>query len=383
MKNCLYRFAFYSVVAAVVMTALIVPGFPSVHPAHAQQPPINALYLLTMPSDYQAFENLIKSYKDNGADTLIIRPVANRGSVDKQALAKAVFFAHSAGMKLFAILPTRSMTFLLEEHPDWEDMHYDLKSGTFQPAGKLDLFNPFVIVYLSDLFRDIAGYSLDGILLDEDFHYKDTEGMSKPAIERYKQKYGTSFSPRSALRQVKEDEQNHRLEEYGEAFWSLAELKKNALLLAVQNIMQSSHAVNKEVKFGVTLHVPGMFVKEREVLAWYSLDMNAFKKINVDFFWLGIPHREIRAQQDLNYKKSIEVVSRSVTSAMYLVNDPHRTIIGIQTISTAGKILPLFEIEEVSTQAKKTGDPGIALMVAPDTQLPPELTQKIFKRQPE
>jgi hypothetical protein len=319
------------------------------------------------------------SYRDAGANTVIIRPVSREGRIDKQLLAKAVFLVHSAGLKLFVILPTRGISFLLGEHPEWEDIYYDLRSGTFQPSGKLDLFNPYVTVYLSDLFRDVAGYSVDGILLDDDFYYSDTEGMSKLAMERYTQKYGSSYPVRSALGKVKGDKpQYHRSEEYGEGFWNLAELKKNILLLVLKNIVDSSRAVNKQVKFWIPLHVPGLFLKEKELLAWYSHDMNAFKKIDLNFFWFAIPHRDIRAEQNIDYKKSIETVSRLVTSSTSLVDDPGKIIIGVQTTSLAGKILPLSEIEEVSMQMKKAGNTGIAFMVEPDTRLPSLLTKKIF-----
>jgi hypothetical protein len=384
MRSCRCRCALISILPAIFLVLLTMPGSPAIRLSLAEQQHVSALYLLTPPSDYKAFQDLVLSYRDSGANTLIIRPVSIRGSVDKQMLAKAVFFAHTSGMRLFVILPTRGMSFLLDDHPDWEDMYYNVNNRTVEPAGKLDLFNPSVTVYLSDLFRDIAGYSVDGILLDEDFYYGDTEGLSDLAMARYKKKYGSSYSVRSELGRLKGDALlNHQPEEYGEGFWNLAELKKNTLLVLLKNIMQSSRSANKEVKFGIALHIPGLFLKEKHVLAWYAHDMSAFKKMDINYFWLVIPHRDIRAQQDINYKKSIEAVARMATSSLSVVNDPGKVIIAVQAFSSSGKALPLTEIEEVSAQAKKAGDPGIAFMVEPDTQLPPELTKKIFKHQQE
>jgi hypothetical protein len=359
------------------------PGSPLAASGDARQhAPANALYLLTLPADYKEFDELVMGFKESGADTLIIRPVLDRGVVDRQALAKAVFFAHKAGLKLFVILPTRGMNFLLKEHPDWEDMRYDLQSGTIQPTGRLDLFNPYVVVYLSDFFRNIAEYSVDGILLDEDCYYSETEGMSAIALERYRQKYGSAFSASNAFGRVSGNSLgNHPPEEYGEAFWELAELKKNNLLLLMNNLIRSSRAKSKQVRFGIQLHVSGLFSKEKELLAWYSFDMTALRKLDLDFFWLPIPHRDIRVQQDLTYKQSIELVSRITQSSMSLLSTTQTILVGLQTASSPGKILPLSEIEEISGQVKKGGEAGIAFMLDPGTQLPSQLTKKIFNRQ--
>ncbi|HUJ17313.1 MAG TPA: hypothetical protein VL197_04910 [Nitrospirota bacterium] len=346
---------------------------------------VNGIYLLAPPTDYKVFEERVIVYRKAGADTLIIRPVTDRGGVNRQLLAKAVFFAHHAGMRLFVVLPTRSMSALIEQHPDWEDMYYDPRSGTVEPSGTLDLFNPYVTVYLSDLFRDIAGYSVDGIILDEDFSYSDTEGMSDLALDRYRKKYGSSLSVRSAFGMLPgiRDQKTHSLELYGEGFWNLAEMKKNALLVLLRNIMQASRAVNKQVTFGIALHVPGLFLKDRELLAWYGHDLETLKKMDINYYWLAIPHREDRTQQDSTDKMAIETASRTVISWLALVNEPGRIIIAIQTFSSSGKILPLSEIEEVAMQVKKTGNPGLAFMVEQETELPPELTRKIFRYHPE
>lgn len=377
------KFYFYRIVcfglAAVFAWLTFAVAAPRVEARHT---PVNAVYLLTVPSEYQAFENLVKSCKDSGANTLIIRPVSGGGSVDKRTIAKAVFFAHAAGMKLFVILPTRAVPVLLEEHPEWEDMQYDLRSGTIQPTGKIDLLNQKVADYFSDFFKDIAGYSVDAILLDEDFYYGDVEGMSGQALKLYKQKYASSFSAHDAFDKVKDDgQQNHLLDEYTDIFWNLAELKKERLLLFLKNIIQSAQTVNKEVRFGVPLPVNCIFLTQKEMLAWHSIDITALQKMDANIFWLSVRHRDIRAQQDLNYKKTIEVVSRIVMTSMSLVNDPAKVIIAIQTTSPSRKLLPMSEIEEVSSQAKKAGEPGIAVMIEPHSQLPAVLTKKIFKRQ--
>lgn len=348
------------------------------------QPPINALYLLNPPSEYDAFDRLVKTYNGTGAETVIIRPVSSDGILDRKLLAKAVFFAHASAIKLFVLLPTRSMRSLTRGHPEWQDAQYSLQTGNLEPVDRLDLFNPYVMVYLTDFFRDVAGYAVDGIILDEDYYYGDTEGMSDHALRRYKQQYRSPFPARKSLGGVKGNlAREHDVNAYGEAFWNLTELKRARLLVLLQNVIQASRAVNKQIRFGVALHVPGLFPKEKELLAWYSHDVNTFRKSNINFFWLAIPHRDMRDEKEINYKKSIETVARLAMSSLSLVNDPRMLLFGVQSVTNAGKLLPLSEIEEVSMQVRRSGDTGIAFMVSPDAQLPRELTRKIFKKRME
>jgi hypothetical protein len=296
-------------------------------------------------------------------------------------LAKSVFFAHSSGLKLLVLLPTRAMHYLFKEHPEWQDIQYAVSSGSLEPVDRLDLFDPHVTASLTDIFRDIAGYSIDGIILDEDFCYPDTDGMSKTARARYKQTFGRSFPIRTSVGRINGLlPHEHAVDAYGEAFWNLAVLKRERLLILLKNIMQASRAVNKDLTFGIALHIPGLFLDDRELLAWYSHDLGAFRKLGVDYFWLAIPHREIRVRKDINYRKSIETVARITVSSLSLVNNPAMMVIAVQTVTPEGKPLSLTEVEEVSDQVRRAGDTGITFMVSRDSQLPPELTRKIFNK---
>ncbi len=345
--------------------------------AAAERRVTNGIYILDAPVDYDAFQLLIRKYKDSGADSIIIRPVSKTGAIDTLVVAKSVFFAHDIGLKLFVVLPTRAMKRQVEEHPDWEDKQYDPATRSIKRSGKLDLFNPSVSAYLLEVFKDIAGYSIDGIILDDDFYYSDTEGQTASALKQYKLKFGSRFSYRKALGNVREEERTST-DLYGNGFWNLAELKKNVLLSVFENIVRETRSVNKDLKFGISLHVPGLFLKKEEMLAWYSHDLEEFSRVNADFFWLEIPHRDIRREHELSYRKGMEAVSRKATATGMLLKEGN-VLIAVQTATQSGRTLPLSEIEEVSLQAKKAGNPGIAFMVLSDTDLPPVLTQKIFK----
>ena len=345
-----------------------------------QTVPVNAFYLMNVPQEYVKLEKLLPVLKSNGADTIMVELWTGGARMDNDALANLTYLAHQSGLKIFVIVQTRENKTLLAEHPEWEDMQYDLGSGTIQPTGRLDLFQQPVVEHIKDVIKDIASYSVDGILLGSDFYYGDVEGMSVVAQEAYKQKLNASVIGGSMYKTVKENGNGYKVEEYGEGFMAWAGIKRDRLTEILREVMKTALQVNPGVKFGLPLHVDG-FTTPVEALTRYSYDMTAFRKIDVDYYWIAIPHRELRAKQGLNYKMSMELISRSAKIAMTMAKDPVRTIVAIQTTASSGRILPLSEIEEASLLVKKYGEPGIAYMINPDSQPPAALTKKMFRRQ--
>jgi len=339
---------------------------------------VDAFFLKDLPGDYAKLETLFTLYKGGGANTVIISLPTKNKDIDKDVLANAVFLSHLRGMKLLVIVPTRKNDAVLNEHPDWEDMKYDLESGTLQPTGRLDLYQPLVKERLVSMFKDIAAYSVDGILMGEDFIYGDTEGMSPTALDAFEKKFGAPLVTGSAIAKVGGDERAPIIEEYGDSYWNWADLRRAMLIDLLQSVVKASRAVNRSVKFGITIPIAG-FGTANEALANYSYDMVDFRKQGIDYYWIAVPHREIRANRDLDYKKTMEVMMRMVKSTTIMVKDPVRSIIGIQTTTVSGKVLPLSEIEEVMMRVRQAGDSGIAFMVVPETQLPAALTRKLFK----
>jgi len=368
-------------ISRLVMPAIIalaLSRFITPAPAGAESP-VDAFYLKEAPFDYVKAEKLFGVLKEGGANTIIVKLENEKGGMDLDMLTNVTFLAHHAGLKLFVILATRANDEALLEHPEWEDLRYDLGSGTVQGTNRLDLSLPPVKELLVKKFKEIAAYSVDGILLGDDFSYSDTEGMGAAMLEAYQRKFGAALAAGSAFVKVGGDSGSPKTEVYGQSFWNWAGLKKNVLLELYQSITRACREVNSSVQFGISVPAMG-FVTSNDALAHYSYDMNEFRKLNVDYYWIAVPHREIRAQQNLNYKKGMESLMRIVQSTMSMVKDPVKTIVAVQTTSLTGKILPFSEIEEVTALVRQSGNPGLAFMIDPETPLPGALSKKLFKR---
>jgi hypothetical protein len=280
-------------------------------------------------------------------------------------------------MKLFVVLPTRGNSILLAQHPEWEDLRYDLRSGSVVRSGRIDLFQPEAIGAIASTAKDIASFSVDGILLAEDFSYRATEGMSPRALQTYRQIFGSDFSARNVWSGITQEDQAVKL---GGNFWNLADLKKNTLVNQFRSIAKAAWSVQPKIKLGLPLPVDGLMTP-KDVLAQFSHDLDRFRKLNIDYYWVDIRHRDLRTQQGMSYAKSMEAVARIAKTATSLLNDGERLIMTVQTQDPGAKLLPLSEVEEAVSMITHSGRTGIALLVSANTPLPASLTRKVFNRE--
>lgn len=347
------------------------PGFAG------QASSVKAFFLTDLPSDHAKIEKLFLSLKDAGADTIITGPVARRGPLTRDTLPHVIFLAHQARLRLFVIVPTRGDEEALASYPQWEDRRYDLRSGSLLPGGKLDLSHPDALNYLVQTCRNIAAFSVDGIVLGDDFSYADTEGMSSRMFDEYKRRFKAELVPGKAFAKVERIDASYRVSEYGEGYQNVARMKQELLVDAVRAVIAACRRVNQDVKFAAPLRSTG-FEDQLSALSEYVQDIDAFKSTDLDYYWLELPHRE---SLGLSYRKGMEAIARTAKIISMAVKDPCKTILVLPMIDPSGKILPYSEIEEATEMAGKGGKPCIAYRVGKSTALPVTLMRKLFKEQ--
>jgi hypothetical protein len=338
---------------------------------------VKAFYLTDFPSDYGSIEKLFASLKDAGADTVITGPLARSGPLTRNSLPHIIFLAHQARLRLFVIVPTRADEEALASYPEWEDRRYDLRSGTLQPDGKLDLSHPDALNYLVQACKNIAAFSIDGIVLGDDFSYADTEGMSRRIFDAYKQRFKAELVPGRAFAKVERIDASYRVSEYGEGYQNFVRMKQEVLVDAVKAVIAACRRVNQDVKFAAPLRFTG-FENQLSALPEYVQDINGFKSTDLDYYWLALPHRE---NLGLSYKKGMEAIARTAKIISTAVKEPCKTILILPLVNPKGRLLPSTEIEEATEMAKQGGEPCIAYRVRKDTALPVPLMRKLFKEQ--
>lgn len=342
-----------------------------------QSAPVRAFLLGGLPKDHGKISKLFLSLKDAGADTVIAGPLAERGGLTRTTLPHVIFLAHQARLRLFVIVPTRSDEEALASHPEWEDRRYDIRSGTFQPAGKLDLFHPDALNYVMMTCKYVASFSVDGIVLGEDFSYDDTDGMSSVFLDAYNQRFKSELVPGKAFAKVEKVDGSYRVVEYGEGFGNFEKMKQERLGETLKTVMAASRKLNGDVRFAAPVPFAGLDSR-LSALPEYLREVEAFRSADPDYFWLAFPRREGRGQ---NYKKGMETISRTAKILATAVKQPCKTILVIPLTDREGKLLSSVEIEEATAMAKKGGKPCIAYQVGKDNAVPATLTKKLFKEQ--
>jgi hypothetical protein len=354
---------------------------PFVQAAESTPPAVNAFFLQSIPERYRDLEILFQRLKSGGANTVIARPLKKNGAIDAAALTNLTFLSHKEGLRIFVVLPTRFDSGSLAAHPEWEDIRYDPGSGTLKATGSMDLANPRVLAHLVTRFKEVAAFSVDGILLDEDFRYATTEGLSSSILNEYIRKYGSPFAARKVFEKVSPETTGRDSAAFDASFWQWSELKRDAVVNVARELGRACRDVQSGIKFGIPLHVPGGELPQ-QALARFAYDMNAFRKLDVDFYWFAFRSFEDEGTGGRSSrKKSFEYFSRLVKSASTMQKDPLKMIIAIPA-AASGKVLPLFEIEDTTALAQQAGkNTGMAYMVEQTAVPPAALTKKLFKRE--
>jgi len=351
--------------------------------AETSTPYVNAFSISKFPEGYPAQEALYASLKHTGANTLIIDfPMTAEGFPAMDTIPNAVYLAHQAGLKLAVVLPTRLIRGPVLRNDDWEDLRFDPATETYRPTGKLDLFHQPAIEYIASLAKELAAYSVDAVLLGNDFTYSPMEGMGRTAMKYASSMLGADVRPASLYGKIEMGPNGPTVRDFTELFQRWTALKSDRLIIVYQSIKEAARSVNSTVKVGIPIPMAYPVMNTGDVYTQYAYDMSAFRNLDVDCFWSGIEYRELKKQRGLTYRQAMELASRLAHAAVTGTKDASRTILIVpMTDGASSKSLPYTEIEEITALLKQTGNTGIAYSIKAGVTLNREFTNKLFRRQ--
>ncbi|NOZ88285.1 MAG: family 10 glycosylhydrolase, partial [Deltaproteobacteria bacterium] len=348
---------------------------------------IIAAQILTLPCKTtkcldQTFELLAKA----GINTLIFRVFNNKGDryfrflppqaaqgvyfktdrapVVSDALSIVVSSARRHGLAVWAWMTTRYATYGLNMGKDWQAGEYDFASGTIIPAKGLNLFNPMVQEHLAGLFRDLAAYDLDGILLQDDLVLRHNEGWSPFAREAFKKEMGLELDPRDLYHGVFLSENGkYYVSRYSEKFWDWSAWKNRKLLELAKKLMLAAKGRRPGLKFGINLMYEAV-TSPRNALAWLSQSLPEAKKDGFDLFSVMAYHRQIKRELNLKGKELDHFMAKLVKNAVKTFREPSRVMIKLQVRDWRnGTRIPVSELDEMLSQVLKTS--GISIGFVP------------------
>jgi len=216
------------------------------------------------PLSAQSLEDALRSFHRK-ANTVII-PVfsntpgrsgvyfkASNAPVLADRLQGWIETAHQKGFRMIAAMPIREMRWATRSHPEWRDRQYDSKGGTLQPIEKVDLFNPEVKGMVSQLYRELAQYPIDGIYIG-DLSYGIQEGWTPFAMRLYERSFSESIDPGSIVAgSIDRTREGADRDGRGPQFWHWVGWRSRFLSGFVRDLQTETQARRPDLQWGAAL----------------------------------------------------------------------------------------------------------------------------------
>jgi len=331
--------------------------------------------------DFEDREQLLqffKSLKAAGVNTVIVRvfqnpgdgfyklcaPAASTGYYFKTGSAPVVCDllaviaqeAHGSGLKIFAWMNSRYADYGIENRSDLHSIYYDFKTKSYKPAKGLCIFHPDVQARLAALYRDLAQYPIDGVLVQDDLMLRHNEDFSAPAVLRYLQERGKPAAPELFYQGVK----NGRVETYSDAFWEWSRWKSEKLLDLADSLRAALREKNPSVRFGFNFYYE-TGLKPEQALCWFSQDVKLASARKYDFYSLMLYHRQIQDELKLTPAGLLSALRKASDEFVLSLGNQGQPLIKLMTRDfKTGQAIPEPELERVVRSIGARGQSGVA-----------------------
>lgn len=333
-------------------------------------------------TNYVEFEKEIQNMKKLGINTIIFRAFGNSGDriykftnpktevgvyfktsnapVIDDVLGIVTAIAHKHGIKVFAWMTTRHATYGVVD--DVFDQEYVLSDSQYKKIPKLDLFNDKAIWNLENLYKDLAKYSIDGVLVQDDYVMRHMEGFGTEARTDYAGTFGKTLDAKKMFSDL-ELKPNGRVKRvsYTDEFWQFQNWKNKRLNYVAQKLSQTIREINPDIKVALNVSYE-LFYKPRNALSWFAHDKELVKKFNYVAVMAYQDQMMNELEIDLNQAGSL--IADHTKGAIEVMGDPNRVIMKIQTMDWDTRAnLPEREIRYIYQKVESaSSDVGIALV---------------------
>lgn len=361
------RMLLFLAAALAGWTAVLAPA-----PAAAVEQ-LRAVQITTMAATtYQEAGEEFKALRRAGYDTVILRVFQQVGDrtypfaqikyqsgvyfqteeapVVADVLTPLVPLARAAGLRVFAWMSTLSTP--LQSHYDLRGRRYDLAWNQVVPTDRLDPFHPEVRRRLLVLFRDLARYDLNGILVQDDLVLRHTEGFSPAAAARYRLAKGQKLNPDDFYRdRTRSADGKVLVGSYSPAFWEWARWKNRELLELAGELQAAAHRENPDLRFALNLTYE-VLTNPQGGLAWLSQDFSESQRAGFDYLSVMAYHRQMARELDLDQDGTLALIATMVSKAVAETVDPASLLFKIQ-------VVPFIEDTPVSPEERSRVEAAI------------------------
>jgi hypothetical protein len=233
------------------------------------------------------------------------------------ALTGLVNSAHKRHLKVFAWMSVRQMNWKVHADPGWADLQYDPRTMGLIPTQALDLFQPAVRDYITALYQDLAGYSLDGIVFGDDLFYKTEEGLGEIARQQFTRDFGEVFLPK-VLHQPS-------LMASHDVFWKWIGWKSRQVYHFLNVLKQDTRKTHPSLQFGLMLSEKSV-LNPLQSLTKQSQDLLEAKRQMFDYYVIAAELTDTR--NDLIH------LSQIVAKSHHLIGEPEKVLLRVRIQGT-------------------------------------------------
>lgn len=268
-------------------------------------------------------------------------------------LSDVVKAAHDNNIKLYAWMATRSLSFLKYK----ENMSMSLSaSGGHETGYGANIFKKEVRDILLGLFEDLAKYEIDGILFQDDFIIKYTEGSDRYAAFLFKEETGIEVKSENFFKSIKTYNGRKVFSEYTENFYTWAEWKSSQLSLLFKELKERVKTHNSKIKFAANIYYETP-IDEKAGIAWYSQNLTALKNAGADYFAVMGYYEQISDEKKLDRVSAAEYIGKIAESAVKMAGSEKAVIMKLQSKSFKGAgMLSYNDYKLVCRRTRLAGD---------------------------
>jgi biofilm PGA synthesis lipoprotein PgaB len=335
----------------------------------------------------EAFGRSLDQMRNAGVNTLIFRVFQNPGDrkhgfiqgtarmgvyfetdqapVVEDVLGRVCFMAHQRGMKVFAWMTTRQSAWVLQKRLDLSGWMYDPEKRNLIRTAGLDLFHPEVVVYLQELYNDLAQYPIDGILFQDDLVLRHTEGFGPEAERLYLDSFGKVLQPAHLF------VTDHGRVKYKPEFWTWADWKNKRILEVIDAIVEVVSMERPDILWALNGYYESV-TDPGNGLAWYSQNLARALAHRIDYLSIMAYHRQIMEELQISYHEALKLLTAMSQDAVFIAKNPDRVLMKIQAMDwKTEQPLPGNEIRQVLDAVLTGGRTGLIYVRG---QHPPPLT---------
>ncbi len=357
-----------------------------VRPAPVMEP-IRAVQLLMLAAaDYAQLNQRFQAFRAAGVNTVILRVFHNPGDrflevahphgdrgvyfrtealpVVDDVLFPIIVLAHQNNLKLFAWMTTRYADYGSEEETDFRCQAFDFAAGKTVPARGQSVLLPEVQERLLAVYRDLARYPIDGLLLQDDLMLRHHEDWNPRVVALYLQTTGQVAEPKLFYQGVHpQPNGKYRVDHYTPEFWQWTRWKRDRLLELAGRLRETVQAERPGIPVGVNLYYETA-ARPEEALAWFSQELSAAAAGNFEFLSLMLYHRQMQRELGLTQARLFDLMNSEIEQFLAASGPPSRAVVKFQTVDwETGRAIPDAELRRCL--ALLAGHPGISAALVP------------------